>query len=585
MNKLYRQAPSRDQLKQLLEVARGDKPADIVISNVKILDLVNGDSYQSNIAIVGSWIAGINNEYQGKTVIDGSGLWAVPGFIDAHTHLESSLLHPFEFSRTTLPKGTTTAICDPHEITNVLGRQGIEWILRCAERSPQTLLIQVPSCIPSLPGFETNGGILTPQDMEELKDHPNVFGMGEMMNIGGVIHGDDKVLDIIDNFSDIALDGHAPMLRGKALNAYCCAGIQNCHESVSTDEALEKLRVGMAVMLREGSVAKNITGLASIINEFNSIQCLLATDDRNPYEIIHEGHIDHLIRLLITTHKIPAHIAYRLSSYSPAQHYKLKRRGLIAPGYRADIVLLDNLEAVKINRVICGGKVVNDNLMKDTQSLFNQSHPPLHNSINCLPVTTTDFKLSMDAGDYNVIGIIANEIITEHLVIGHDGINFYDEGINKIAVIERYGHGLPPAIAHVSGFDLKQGAIASSVAHDCHNIIVIGANEADMAFAVQYLQSIGGGFAAVNHGQVLASLALPIAGLMSTDPADIIAEKLTQLKQACLSLGCPLHEPFLQMAFLALPVIPALKITDKGLIDTKSQKFLPYKTNDTKIQN
>lgn len=575
MTKLPRLAPTNGELQKLLKVARGDEVADIIIKNVTIIDLINGDNYCSTIAISDSWIAGIHPDYVGTHEIDGTGLWAVPGFIDAHTHLESSLMHPFEFTRLTLPKGTTTAICDPHEITNVLGKPGVDWLLRCAEQLPQTLLIQVPSCIPSLIGFETNGGSLSLAEMAELKRHPHVFGLGEMMNFPGVVNGDEDVISKIALFEGLPLDGHAPMGTGMALNAYRCAGIQNCHESISSSEAIEKLRAGMAVMLREGSVAKNLDNLAEIVTEFNSHQCLLCTDDRNPYEIVQEGHLNYLVKRLIGFHNVPLHIAYRLASYATAQHYNLKRLGLIAPGYRADILLLSNPHDVAIAQVICGGKQMIEADLKDTSAKLAQSLPPLQNSLIYNDVSPDTFTLPLEDGVYTVIGVIPGEIVTTHLNRTCTQGAFSPDNINKIAVIERHGHGYPPAIGLVEGFNLFDGAIAASIAHDCHNVIVIGANDADMAAAVNHLKTIAGGITVIKNSEVIADLSLPIAGLMSIENAEFIADKLQALKLACQELGCQLHEPFLQMAFLALPVIPSLKITDKGLVATDPLEFVP----------
>lgn len=573
-------------------VARGDAEPDLVIKNVQLLDLINGGIITTNVAIKDQWIAGIG-DYEAKHTIDATDLTIVPGFIDAHTHIESSLMHPFEFEAATLPQGTLTTICDPHEIGNVLGEEGIAWFLRCADLMSQKMLVQIPSCIPSLPGFETNGGTLTLESMQRLQKATHAFGLGEMMNLPAVIHGDDEVLDKIDLFHGRPLDGHAPMVTGKPLNAYRIAGIQNCHESVTVDEAKEKLQLGMAIMLREGSVAKNLETMAPIVNSFNSHQCLLCTDDRNPYEISTEGHINFMVKSLIQRHHVPPHIAYRLSSYSTAQHYGLKRFGLIAPGYQADFLLIENLESVTINKIFVNGKELNQASLKSkiTEKL-HASNPPIRNSIHSHFLTPKDLYLKLDAGTYNIIEVVPNEIITHHKKISYAGQSFAGEQsfeqdatehpftdlkVNKIVVLERYHATRTPAIGLVIGFSLKQGAFASTVAHDSHNIIAVGANDQDLCLAINHLKAIGGGFVAAQNGQILSEMALPIAGLMSLEPSQVVAEKLALLKTSIKKLGCTLHEPLLQLAFLALPVIPTLKITDKGLVDVSQLKIIPLK--------
>lgn len=577
MDTIDRFSPSRRQLKQLLEAARGDAEADLVIKNVQLLDLINGDIITTDVAIKDRWIAGIG-DYQAKNTLDATGLTIVPGFIDAHTHIESSLMHPFEFEAATLPQGTLTTICDPHEIGNVLGEEGISWFLRCAALMAQKMLVQIPSCIPSLPGFETNGDTLTLEAMKRLKESSHAFGLGEIMNLPAVVQGDDAVLDKIDLFQGRPLDGHAPTMTGKALNAYRIAGIQNCHESVSAAEAKEKLRLGMAIMLREGSVAKNLDTMAPIINSFNSHQCLLCTDDRNPYEISAEGHINFMVKNLIQQHKIPPHIAYRLSSYSTAQHYGLKRLGLIAPGYQADFLLMKDLETVVINKVFIDGKELDVSLLgnKITEKL-KASNPPIANSINSHFLEPEDLHIELSPGVYNVIEVIPNEIITIHKKVSYSNQEFTTRTINKIVVLERYHATKTPAIGLVEGFSLEKGAFASTVAHDSHNIIAVGTNDNDLCLAINHMKSMGGGFVAVKDGQILSEMALPIAGLMSLEPGQIIAEKLTLLKASIQTLGCHLHEPLLQLAFLALPVIPTLKITDKGLVNVNQVKLITLK--------
>lgn len=567
------QTLSRSELKKVLAVARGDEPADILIKNVKILDLINGEINDSCIVIAGKTIAGVGIEYAtqaAKEVIDAKGLTAVPGFIDGHLHIESSMMNPFEFERMTLPIGTTTAICDPHEITNVMGDKGYSWFLRCAELMHQNLFVQTSSCVPALPGFESNGGEFKLNEMIQYKSHPNVLGLAEMMNFPGVINADESVLDKIESYQDLNLDGHCPMVRGKALNAYIAAGIQNCHETVSAEEGKEKLQKGMALILREGSVAKNLKTLAPLVTEFNSTQCLLCTDDRNPYEILEEGHINYMIKKMINEMKTPVHVAYRLASYSAAKHFGLKRLGLIAPGKQADIVLLSDVKAVTIQDVYIGGKNIKSlKLDEEIKSKISASLPPLENTIKRKPLKASDFNYNLKAGSYNVIEIVKDEIITNHLIAKYDGKNFDQDDILFMSNIERYGAELPPALGLVKGSGLKSGAIAASVAHDSHNLMVIGKTTEDMAIAVNALIAAGGGLVVVNGGKVTAILELPLAGLLSLKTGHEIFEDIKKLKVAYKECGIELEEPFIQMAFLALPVIPELKLTDRGLFDIK----------------
>lgn len=575
------QTLSREELKVILAVARGEAAPDLIIKNVKILDLINGDIFESAIAIVGKTIAGIGLEYldadapKALEYLDAGGAVAVPGFIDGHLHIESSMMNPFEFERMTLPIGTTTAICDPHEITNVMGDVGYSWFLRCSELMHQNLFVQTSSCVPALPGFETNGGEFKLSEMLKYKQHPNVLGLAEMMNFPGVINGNDDVLDKLEAYSDLNLDGHSPLLRGKALNAYIAAGIQNCHETVTRDEGREKLQKGMALIIREGSVAKNIKTLAPLVSEFNSMQCLLCTDDRNPFEILEEGHINYMIKKMINEMKMPAHVAYRLSSYSAAKHFGLKRLGLIAPGKQADIVLLNDVNQVVIREVLIAGKKIPSLKLDETiNEKLKKSNPPLENTIKRKPLVISDFQYALKKGNYNVIEIVKDEIITNHLVSHYDGSNFEHDDILFMANIERYGQELKPALGLVRGTGLKSGAIAASVAHDSHNLMVIGATLEDMVVAVNALIAAGGGLCVAQDQKVTSLLELPLAGLLSLKTGGEIFEDIKKLKIAYKNCGIVLEEPFIQMAFLALPVIPKLKLTDRGLFDVTTFSYI-----------
>lgn len=576
---------SREELIKLLEVARGARSPDILIKDVMLLDLINGGINKTSVAIAGKFIAGIGLEYNDSKplrVIDGTNKFLTAGFIDSHLHIESSMMHPFEFERLTLPLGTTTAICDPHEITNVLGEKGFEWFLRCSKLTKQNLFVQISSCIPALPGFETNGAEFTLEQMKKYKGDDSTVGLAEMMNFPGVINCMDSVLDKIEEFSDIGIDGHSPVLRGRELNAYLAAGVRNCHETVFLDEAREKLQKGMALLIREGTVAKNLKSLAPVINEFNSMQCMLCTDDRNPFEIFHQGHINYLVKMLINECNVPIHIAYRVASYSAAKHFGMKRVGLVAPGYQADLVLLSDLKTVKIDQVFIKGQLVSELSLKEkTNDLLKKSNPPIENSIKRKPVSSNDFKLELQNAKYNVIEIIPNEILTKKLIVDYSTAGgFNQKDILKIAVVERYGKESKISLGLVKGTNIACGAIASSVAHDSHNIIVIGDNDEAMSVAVNSIIENGGGFSVVNRENNKwnsSVLPLPIAGLLSLDSAESISEKIVHLKSVYKKMNGVLDEPFLQMAFLALPVIPALKLTDRGLMDLESFQLIDLK--------
>lgn len=566
----------REELKRVLAVARGDEKADLLLKNVQIIDVITGSILPSNIVISGKTIAGVGLEYENASALevwDCQGLFVAPGFIDSHLHIESSLMHPFEFERLVLPRGTTTVICDPHEVTNVLGASGFEWFLRAAECTDMNLFVQAPSCIPSLPGEETQGGEFGLQELLKYRSHAYVLGLAEMMNFPGVIFGFDDVLDKIEAFDGLGKDGHSPLLRGKELNAYLSAGIKNCHETMLYEEGLEKIQKGMSLTIREGTVAKNLKALAPLITEMTSLSCMLCTDDRNPVEIFKEGHINYLVRSLIQDHKIPVPLAYRVASYSAAKHFGLDRLGLVAPGKQADLLFLSDPTQVKIEDVMIKGQRVSKlNLSEKSQDKYQKSKPPRGNSMKRELLDAKDFFIELKKGLYNVIEIIPEQIVTHHKQYAFDGEKFAVEDIIKIAVVERYGKETPPALGFVRGFGLKSGALASSVAHDCHNIIVIGTNDEDMEIAVNTLITHGGGFCVVDQGDVKKVVPLPIAGLMSLENAETIARELDYLKAAYRWQGITLDEPFLQMAFLALPVIPSLKITDKGLFDAEKFK-------------
>ncbi len=569
---------SREEMTTLLAVARSEAPADYRIDNVRILDLINGGEFPGPVVISGNAIAGVGAVYKdapAHQVIDGKNAVVVPGFIDAHLHIESSMMTPVTFESATLPLGVTTIVCDPHEIVNVMGEEGIEWFLRCAEQAQQNQFVQVSSCVPALPGSDVNGADFPLAEMLKYKDHSHVLGLAEMMNFPAVIAGEAETLDKLDAFRDMTLDGHCPMVTGKDLNGYIAGGIENCHESHRYEEGLEKLALGMALMIREGSAARNLDALAPLITAMSSPQCLLCTDDRNPWEIIHEGHMNALVYRLINQHQIPVHIAYRVASWSAARHFGLKNLGLVAPGKQADLVLLRDEKTVDIQAVMCGGRWVDKAaLLREREAKQAASRPPVQNTVRRQAVTAQSLAFVPVAGhEYRAISVIPNELITCEQRVSWDGCRYDCDNICSLAVIERYGRQTPPATALLHNFGLTRGALASTVSHDSHNIVVAGIDPMDMALAVNQLIAGGGGMCVVADGRVLSHATLPIAGLMSDKTADEIAAEIESLKAACRDCGVMLDEPFIQMAFLSLPVIPTLKLTSLGLYDVNKFVF------------
>ncbi|MBZ9938747.1 adenine deaminase [Mesorhizobium sp. BR1-1-16] len=564
------------ELTRMIRAGQGLEPADLVIRDVRMLDVVTGAITETDIAIVADRIVGTHGRYQGKSEIDGRGRFCVPGFIDTHLHVESSLVTPLEFDRCVLPHGVTTAICDPHEIANVLGAAGIRYFLDCAEQTAMDLRVNLSSCVPAT-AFETAGAELLIGDLLPFAGHPKVIGLAEFMNFPGVLAAAPDVIAKLVAFQGKHIDGHAPLLRGMALNGYLAAGIRTDHEATTAAEAREKLAKGMVVLIREGSVSKDLAALAEVLDENSSAFMALCTDDRNPLDIAEEGHLDGLIRMLIARGR-PLHHVYRAASWSAARAFGLKDRGLVAPGWRADLVLVDDLEACTVSDVISAGRLVDEALFEARGSVS----PVGYGSVKAPEVTAASFAISGRRGNQErpVIGVTAGLIITRHeraILPVEDGKSVPDlaRDIVKVAVVERHGRNGNIGRGFVTGFGLKRGAIASSVGHDSHNITVIGADDADMAVAVNRLRKTGGGFVVAAEGRVIAELTLPIAGLMSDLPFDEVRGELHHLREAAYGLGCTLPEPFLQIAFLPLPVIPHLKITDRGMFDVDRFELIP----------
>ena len=562
-----------ENLTALIDQGRGATPADLVLKGGRVFDLVTGALRRSDVAICGSTIVGTMDDYSGRREIDVSGQIVVPGFIDTHCHVESSLIGPAEFDRCVLPRGITTAICDPHEIANVLGVEGIAYFLDAANATALDLRVNLSSCVPATE-LETSGARIEAGDLVALAGHPKVIGLAEFMNFPGVLAKDPGCLAKLAAFAGQHIDGHAPLLRGRDLNAYLATGIRTDHETTTEAEALEKLAKGMTVLIREGSVSKDLHALHGLVTEPLSPFIAFCTDDRNPLDIAEGGHIDGMIREAIRLGAPPL-AAYRAASHSAARAFGLRDRGLVAPGYRADLVVLDDLDACAVTRVFSAGRPVDDALFD-----ARPHRPPIgRRSVKAEPVTAGDFAAPGAGPSTRVIGVMPGKIITENLPMtlpycnGERRVDL-DQDAVKVAVVARHGHNRNIGVAFVHGFGMRRGAIASSVGHDSHNLCVVGANEADMALAVNRLIAIEGGFAVAGDGVIMAELALPMAGLMSLLSFEAVHAALLPLKAAARELGVSLAEPFLQVAFLPLPVIPHLKITDRGLVDVDRFAFV-----------
>ncbi|CUH78333.1 adenine deaminase [Tropicibacter naphthalenivorans] len=553
-------------LERRIAQGRGDEVADIVLRGGRVFDLITGEMLDGDVAICDGVIVGVFDAYEGREVIDVSGLVLVPGFIDTHLHIESSLVTPFEFDRCVGPRGVTTAICDPHEIANVIGAEGVRYFQEASMRTLMDIRVQLSSCVPST-HMETAGAELVAEDIAGLMGHPSGLGLAEFMNYPGVIYRDPEAMAKLRLFEGGHVDGHCPLLSGKDLNAYVAAGIRTEHEATSAEEALEKLRKGMRVLIREGSVSKDMHALRPLLDERTAPYMCLCTDDRNPLDIGEYGHLDYMIREMISLGTSPLAV-YRAASLSAAEAFGLKDRGMIAPGKRADIVALGSLEDCDARLVMAGGVVLNDAAFAAREVI----DPVGRGSVKAPRVTPSDFRARANKAETDVIGIREGQILTDHL---HEDIEIVDgdkapdvsRDLVRIAVVERHGKNGNIATGFVRGFGLQAGAIASTVCHDHHNIACVGVSYDDMAAAANRLSEIEGGFVVVKDGEVLAELALPVAGLMSLEPFEVVRDHLVALREAAKSLGVTLEEPFLQLAFLALPVIPALKITDRGMVD------------------
>lgn len=564
------------EISELIKVARGEEPAELLLKNARVVNVFSGEIETTGVAITHSRIIGLGNDYPAQRVIDLNGKYIAPGFIDAHVHIESAMVPPFEFARAVVPHGTTSVIIDPHEIANVLGVDGIRYMLEASKYTPFSVYVMVPSCVPAT-HLETNGGILRWSDLIPFKDDPWVIGLGEMMNYPGVLNRDQETLDKLRAFFNRRIDGHAPGMTGRDLEAYVAAGIGSDHECTTVAEAQEKIRLGMRVMIREASNAQNLKTLLPVITPKNARRILFVTDDRFPADLIDQGHIDYIVRTAIHEGLDPI-TAIQIATLNAAEYFNLHDRGAIAPGRRADLIVFDNFENLKIEQVYRGGQLVARNGRTLPQDIPPRNLP-VRNSMN---VNWSKVDVRLPAHGHTkirVMGMVPDQITTTQSIetaLLKEGNVVADPArdILKLAVIERHQNTGNVGIGFVRGLKLQRGAIGSSVAHDSHNIIVAGANDDDLMTAARAIAAMQGGLVAVDKGQVLARVPLPIAGLMSDQPIERVRAQMDNLVDLTRDLGSDLHAPFMALAFLALPVIPELKLTDRGLVDVNKFDFV-----------
>ncbi len=562
-------------LGHVIDVARGKRPCDLVLKGGSVINVFSGEIYASDVGIFDGRIVGLG-EYGGRQEIDVTGKYLSPGFIDGHVHIESSMVQVREFAKAVVPLGTTSVVIDPHEIANVFGLEGIQYMLRASKYNPMNVFLMLPSCVPSTE-FETSGSSLKGFDLYPLLAEKWVLGIGEVMNYPGVLRKDQDLLDKITMTHEKRVDGHAPNLGGRDLCAYIAAGVGSDHECTSVEEVKEKLRLGMHIMMREGSLTKNLIDLLPVLTPYNISRCFFVTDDRHPKDILEEGHIDFMVRTAIEQGVDPAS-AVRLATINCAEYFKLDKFGAIAPGYEADILVLDSLEKPRVEKVFKRGRLV----ARDGE-LIEQEAPPqqltLRGSINIKMLKPEDFRVPAVGKRIRAIQLLpkeikTNEVVTEARIVDGEAVSDPERDIIKLMVVERHRASDNIGKAFVKGLGLKKGAIASSVSHDSHNIVVAGVSDADMLEAVIEICRMKGGLVLVNDGKVLAHLPLPIAGLMSDQPMARVKEDLEHLGKVARDMGITIDEPFMALSFITLAVVPDLKLTDLGLFDVNQFKFV-----------
>lgn len=573
MQEIYGQKTDRQLAakQRIIAVAAGREKADLVLKNAKYLNVFSNEFLCGDIAVANGLIAGVG-KYDGKTEIDVSGKLVLPGFIDAHIHLESSMVTPAEFAKAVVAHGTTTVITDPHEITNVMGIDGVEYMIQASQNLPIDVHFMMPSCVPATE-IDESGAELDCKDIDLYLDNKKVLGLAEMMNYVGVINGDKNVLSkiVTSQAHHKKIDGHAPELSGNDLNAYIAAGVYSDHECSTFENALEKLRKGQFIMIREGTAAHNLKALMPLLTQQYYSRCMFATDDKHPSDLLYGGHIDYIVKQALKNGADPI-VALKTATHHAARYFLLNNKGAIASGYLADIVVVDNLEDFNVETVFKRGKLVFDGEVKDfsAPTVDEKLAEKCFDTFHLDSVTPGSFKVD---GKLGLIGLVGGELLTRNLGTA-DKID-EENDILKIACIERHKGTNHIGVGYVKGYSLKSGAVATSVAHDSHNIITVGCNDDDIAVAVNAIKDSKGGIAVVENGKIKALLELPIAGLMSDEPLTTVNEKLENAKSSAYELGADKSiDPFMTLSFLSLPVIPSLRITTKGVFDAENWKML-----------
>ncbi len=573
MQEIYGQKTDRQLAakQRIIAVAAGREKADLVLKNAKYLNVFSNEFLCGDIAVANGLIAGVG-KYDGKTEIDVSGKFVLPGFIDAHIHLESSMVTPAEFAKAVVAHGTTTVITDPHEITNVMGIDGVEYMIQASQNLPIDVHFMMPSCVPATE-IDESGAELDCKDIDLYLDNKKVLGLAEMMNYVGVINGDKNVLSkiVTSQAHHKKIDGHAPELSGNDLNAYIAAGVYSDHECSTFENALEKLRKGQFIMIREGTAAHNLKALMPLLTQQYYSRCMFATDDKHPSDLLYGGHIDYIVKQALKNGADPI-VALKTATHHAARYFLLNNKGAIASGYLADIVVVDNLEDFNVETVFKRGKLVFDGEVKDfsAPTVDEKLAEKCFDTFHLDSVTPSSFKVD---GKLGLIGLVGGELLTRNLGTA-DKIDVEND-ILKIACIERHKGTNHIGVGYVKGYSLKSGAVATSVAHDSHNIITVGCNDDDIAVAVNAIKDSNGGIAVVENGKIKALLELPIAGLMSDEPLTTVNEKLENAKLSAYELGADKSiDPFMTLSFLSLPVIPSLRITTKGVFDAENWKML-----------
>jgi adenine deaminase len=561
-------------LQELIAAARGEIEVDLLLTGGCVANVLSGEVYRADVAIHKGHITGFDC-YSARQTLELEGKILAPGFIDGHVHIESSMVTVPEFARAVVPRGTTTVITDPHEIANVWGEAGIRYMLQSSRDLPLNVFVMLPTCVPAT-NLESAGAALGADALAGLIEEDGVLGLAEVMNYPGVIFRDPEVLKKLSLAGGRPVDGHAPGLSGRDLSAYISAGIRSDHECTTIDEAREKLRSGMYIMLREGSAAKNLLDLLPLVTPQNARQFLFVSDDRHPADILSEGHIDFMVKTAIEKGLDPI-TALQIASLNAAQYFGLRDLGAIAPGYRADMVVLDELEHLHVVRVIKDGRVVAEE--GDLIARLCAPARPGHKSMQMAPLCPGSFEIPAEKGPARVIGIVPHQIITRSLqllpkIIAGKVVSDMERDILKMSVVERHKATGNVGLGLVQGFGLRQGALATSIAHDSHNIAAVGVSDEEMLAAVLAVEQMGGGLVAVAEGKTLASLALPVAGLLSEEYMRDVAEGIAECIDAAHTMGCKLEDPFMTLSFLCLPVIPELKLTDKGLVDVREFRLV-----------